>query len=149
MQFCTRMTLCCAKCVDKLGECWFSIPAQNAMPDIDHDEDDEDDEDVDDELHVDAREPPGDAAGEDAVVDARIFTLRLNCSVPGKYPFYCDNIQGVTRLVRGRYSGQQQAQSIHNNVDVQSLIYATQIVFPSNSFLLTSLHLQLLFTLCL
>jgi hypothetical protein len=33
------------------------------MPDSDHDEDDED---VDDELHVDAREPPGDAAGEDA-----------------------------------------------------------------------------------
>jgi hypothetical protein len=49
-----------------LGECWFSILAQNAMPDIDHDQDNEDDEDVDDELHVDARVPPGDAAGEDA-----------------------------------------------------------------------------------
>jgi hypothetical protein len=44
------MTLCCAKFVDKLGECWFSILAQSAMPDSDHDEDDEDDEDVDDKL---------------------------------------------------------------------------------------------------
>jgi hypothetical protein len=30
--------------------------------------------------------------------------------VPGKYPFYCDNIKRVTRLVRGRYGGQQQDQ---------------------------------------
>ena len=28
---------------------------------------------------------------------------RLNCSVPGEYPFYFDDIQGVTPLVRGKY----------------------------------------------
>jgi hypothetical protein len=48
--FVKKTTLCCAKFVDKLGECWFSILAQSAMPKSDHDEDDEDDEDVDDEL---------------------------------------------------------------------------------------------------
>ena len=30
---------------------------------------------------------------------------RLNCSVPGYYPFYFNEIQGVSRLVRGRYGG--------------------------------------------
>jgi len=30
---------------------------------------------------------------------------RLNCSVPGDYPFYFDEIQGVSELVRGKYGG--------------------------------------------
>ena len=31
------------------------------------------------------------------------FKTRLNCSVPGDYPFYLDEIQGVSQLVEGRY----------------------------------------------
>jgi hypothetical protein len=54
-----------------LGECWFSILAQNAMLDSDHDEDDEDDEDVDNKLHVEVREPPGGAAGEMLLMKTR------------------------------------------------------------------------------
>ena len=28
---------------------------------------------------------------------------RLNCSIPGDYPFHFNEIQGVSKLVRGRY----------------------------------------------
>ena len=28
---------------------------------------------------------------------------RLNCSVPGDFPFYFDEIQGVSDVVKGRY----------------------------------------------
>jgi semaphorin 6 len=47
--------------------------------------------------------------------------------VPGEYPFYFDDIQGVSLLVRGRYGGQQQDQSgdDDDDVDVERLVYAT------------------------
>ncbi|XP_054278176.1 semaphorin-1A-like isoform X1 [Macrosteles quadrilineatus] len=31
---------------------------------------------------------------------------RLNCSVPGDYPFYFDEIQGASEVVRGQYGGE-------------------------------------------
>lgn len=31
------------------------------------------------------------------------FKARLNCSVPGEYPFYLDEVQGVSGLVSGVY----------------------------------------------
>ncbi|XP_055340182.1 semaphorin-1A-like isoform X2 [Paramacrobiotus metropolitanus] len=33
---------------------------------------------------------------------------RLNCSVPGEYPFYFDELQSVSGLVKGNYNGRQQ-----------------------------------------
>lgn len=45
---------------------------------------------------------------------------RLNCSVPGKFPFYFDEIQSVTKIVRGRY-GTTSADSD----ELEEVIYAT------------------------
>ncbi len=41
---------------------------------------------------------------------------RLNCSVPGDYPFYFDEIQGVSQIVRGRYGQQRNRRSSEEEV---------------------------------
>ncbi len=47
---------------------------------------------------------------------------RLNCSVPGDYPFYFDEIQGVTPLISGMYGDQTQ----RNKRAIQEhIVYAT------------------------
>lgn len=51
---------------------------------------------------------------------------RLNCSVPGDYPFYFDEIQGVSTLVRGRYGDQRSRDSR------EEILYAT-FSTPENS----------------
>ena len=58
---------------------------------------------------------------------------RLNCSVPGDYPFYFDEIQAVSQLIEGFY-GQG---PIENNVDSENdkrdaVLYAT-FSTPSNA----------------
>ncbi|CAG0903903.1 unnamed protein product [Cyprideis torosa] len=45
---------------------------------------------------------------------------RLNCSIPGEYPFYFDEIQGVTDLVSGSYAGEK-----------REMIYATFTTGPN------------------
>ncbi|TRY76741.1 hypothetical protein TCAL_04038 [Tigriopus californicus] len=49
---------------------------------------------------------------------------RLNCSVPGHYPFYFDEIQGISELVQGQYGPESDGRD--------SVIYAT-FTTPSNS----------------
>ncbi|CAB4059717.1 SEMA6 [Lepeophtheirus salmonis] len=48
---------------------------------------------------------------------------RLNCSVPGAYPFYFDEIQGVSELILGSYGDDPQ----------ESLIFYATFSTPSNS----------------
>lgn len=49
---------------------------------------------------------------------------RLNCSVPGDYPFYFDEIQGISELVQGQYGPESDGRD--------SVIYAT-FTTPTNS----------------
>ncbi len=51
---------------------------------------------------------------------------RLNCSVPGEYPFYFDDIQGMTPLVKGRYGlGSGIGDDSDNDDDQELVLYAT------------------------
>lgn len=52
---------------------------------------------------------------------------RLNCSVPGEFPFYFDEIQGVSQIVRGRYGNQRDRRASEEEV-----VYAT-FTTPPNS----------------
>ncbi len=42
---------------------------------------------------------------------------RLNCSVPGEFPFYFDEIQSVSQLVRGRYGDQRSRRNSEEEVN--------------------------------
>ncbi len=41
---------------------------------------------------------------------------RMNCSVPGDYPFYFDEIQDVSQMIKGRYGGQNSRKPSHDEV---------------------------------
>ena len=46
---------------------------------------------------------------------------RLNCSVPGNYPFYFDEIQDVSRPIKGSYGDQ-----------IEDIVYATFTTAPNS-----------------
>jgi semaphorin 6 len=74
---------------------------------------------------------------------------RLNCSVPGNFPFYFNEIQAVSQLVLGRYGvgAVENNVNIGDEIDKDAILYATFSTAPnaigmSTVFRLTIDHVE-------
>lgn len=54
------------------------------------------------------------------------FKARLNCSIPGEYPFYLDEIQSTSEMGQGNYMSTDRSD---NRTDMFYAVFRT----PSNS----------------